>query len=158
MSEQIEQKKKLAADAEKARQQIIPQEAETREQAGKPALLAAEFRKVASQLGELRRRETHLLRRVAFLKAELEAGSTRVASLKAELEAESTRVASLKAELEAESTRVASLKAELEAERKRADGLEAQVMGLRGSTSWRATRPLRWLAEHVRSSFRSPMA
>jgi hypothetical protein len=58
MSEGIEQKKAL--------QPINCLEADTRE----PTLLAAEFRKVSSQLGELRRRETHLLRRIAFLEAE----------------------------------------------------------------------------------------
>jgi hypothetical protein len=62
MSKGIEQKKAL--------QPINCLEADTREQVIEPALLAAEFRKVSSQLGELRRRETHLLRRIAFLEAE----------------------------------------------------------------------------------------
>jgi hypothetical protein len=62
MSDGIKQKKAL--------QTIHCLDAETREQAIEPTLLGAEFRKVSSQLGELRRRETHLLRRIAFLEAE----------------------------------------------------------------------------------------
>jgi hypothetical protein len=62
MSDGIKQKKAL--------QTIDCLNAETRELAIEPTLLGAEFRKVSSQLGELRRLETHLLRRIAFLEAE----------------------------------------------------------------------------------------
>jgi hypothetical protein len=100
MSDGIEQRKAL--------QTIDCLDAEAREQAIEPALLGAEFRKVCSQLGELRRRETHLLRRIAFLEAE-----------------------------------TTHLKAERDDLVKRADEFQA-------STSWRVTRPLRWLANKLR--------
>ena len=119
MSEGIEQKKALKP--------INCLEAETREQVIEPPLLAAEFRKVSSQLGELRRRKTHLLRRIAFLEDET-----------TYLKAEATH-------LKAETTY-------LKAERKRADDL---VMQFQASTSWRITQPLRWLAKKLR--IRRPM-
>ena len=91
MSGEIE-RKKFATDSERTGQQIVRLETETREQAGERAILAAEFRKAASQLGELRRRDTHLLRRVALLELErrheqasFEAQSAELARLNAEL-------------------------------------------------------------------------
>jgi chromosome segregation ATPase len=195
MSWEIEKQKFLAADSEKATQQTVRIECEPREQADERALLVAEFRKVASQLGELRRRETHLLRRTALLEIEgrqkqasVEAQSAESARLKAEvagarhsIEAQSAESAHLKAELagarhsiEAQSAESAHLKAELaeyrhrlaeldqaleaqthqlkferrqgDARRRRTEELEAQLQLVKASTSWRLTRPLRWVA------------
>jgi hypothetical protein len=197
MSGEIE-RNKFELDSERASQQKVDTAARTREHAGEQALLAAEFRKVASQLGELRRREIHLLRRVALLEAErrkeqslLEAQSAESSRLKTELseasvrvtqldralalleaerrkeqsllEAQSTESSRLKTELSEASVRVTQLDRALEAQarqlelnrrqgdarRKRTEDLEAalaEVASLKGSTSWRLTRPLRWVA------------
>ena len=87
------ERKKLGSDSERPSQHVVHLDAETRDQAASErALLAAEFRKAASQLGELRRRETHILHRVAILelerrneKASLEAQSAESARLNGEL-------------------------------------------------------------------------
>jgi chromosome segregation ATPase len=110
--------------------QIVRLETETdmREQPGERAILAAEFRKAAFQLGELRRRDTYLLRRVALLEherryvqASFETQVTESARLNAEL-ADARH--HLEAALEAQSAESARLNAELADIRHRITELE----------------------------------
>jgi hypothetical protein len=222
MSGKIE-RKKFAMDSVRTGQQIVRLETETdmREQPGEQAILAAEFRKAAFQLGELRRRDTYLLRRVALLEHErryvqapfetqvtesarlnaeladarhhleaaLEAQSAESARLNAELadirhriteleraleaqarqleskrhqgDARRRRTEDLDAALESRSAEVAGLNAQLTGARHRiadlTSALEAKVAQLQSvmiSTSWRLTRPLRWVAEKFQWSAR----
>jgi hypothetical protein len=160
MSGEME-RKKFVVDPEKAGQQIVHLETETREEGGEQALLAAEFRKVASQLGELRRREIHLLRRVALLEAErrqeqasFEAQSAESNRLNAELSEARCRLTELDRALEAQARQLELKRRQGDARRKRTEDLEAalesrsaEVISLKESTSWRFTRPLRWFAE-----------
>lgn len=95
-------------------------------------LILSEFRKVASQLGELRRRETKLLRRVAVL--ELELGQARTA-----LENQSTEAGRLRNELAGAHSRVAELESALEVQSR-------ELQSMTSSASWRLTLPLRALA------------
>jgi hypothetical protein len=194
MSGEIE-RKKFAADSERTGQSKVSMEAEMREQAGEQTILAAEFRKLASQLGELRRRETHLLRRVALLEIERrqeqasrEAQSAELTRLNTELsearhkeqaslEAQSAELIRLNTELSQARHRITELDRALEAQgrqlelnrrqgdarRKRTEHLEAalesrlaEVASLKGSISWRLTRPLRWFAEKFPWSARRP--
>jgi hypothetical protein len=167
MSGEIE-RKKFAVDSDRASQQIVRLETETQEEVGDPALLAAEFRKVASQLGELRRRETHLLRRVAFLETErrqeqalLEAQLAEMPRLNAELSETRGRLAELDRALEAQARQLELKRRQGEARRKRTEDLEAalesrsaEILSLKESASWRLTRPLRWFAEKFPQSAR----
>src|SRR6478609_5146336 len=87
------ERKPFATDSDRTDKQIVHLDVEMREHTGgERAVLAAEFRKAASQLGELRRRETHLLRKVALLELErrheqvaLESSSAESTRLNAEL-------------------------------------------------------------------------
>jgi hypothetical protein len=216
---------KFVAEAEREDQQIVRLEAETLEQTRERVLLAAEFRKVASQLGELRRRETQLLRRVALVEIEkrqqeasLEVQSAETARLNAELaelrrhqreldraleaqgrqlelkrrqagtrrtrleelearlqslQADARRTKELEAQLQllqADAQRTKELEAQLQSlqseapriketeaqlqfllqvEAQRTKVLEAQLRLFKESTSWRLTRPLRWVSRRL---------
>jgi hypothetical protein len=95
-------------------------------------LILSEFRKAVSQLGELRRRETQLLRRVALL--EHEQGQARTA-----FEYQSTEAGRLRNELAGAHSRAAELEGVLEAQAR-------ELQSIMNSASWRFTLPLRSFA------------
>ena len=116
-------------------------------------LILSEFRKAVSQLGELRRRETQLLRRVALLEYEQD-------QARAALDSQSADAARLRDELASARSRVAELEGALEARCNELGITHSRVMELEGalevqsrelqamtsSTSWRLTLPVRTFA------------
>jgi O-antigen biosynthesis protein len=98
---------------------------------------------LASVIRQLEEAELRARTIDAERRAVIDAAERRISRLQVEASAEMRRLGALEAVQ-------AQLRVELQSAREQARFLEARIRGFEGSTSWRLTRPLRWIGRLVR--------
>jgi archaellum component FlaC len=93
--------------------------------------------------------------RVKGLAAELQAQKAGTSKFKAEVQTLNAQVETLKAQVETLKAQVETLKAQRETLKAQVETLKAQERGLKNSTSWRLTGPLRFISLHAKWLFRN---